>query len=108
EPLCWAGAASGPRRRALCDAPACHPLAPPALRSRRARPLGGMPARPGHPYSKGFKNKAHNPGIMHLARIASAVSLVFGVLFYLASVGGLLWHAKSPPGDVGLVSTTGV
>ncbi len=45
---------------------------------------------------------------MQTAKILSLACLAFGVLFYLASVGGLLWHAASPPMDVGLVATTAV
>lgn len=41
---------------------------------------------------------------MQLSKVLSLASLVVGVLYYLVGVLGLLWP-KSPPGDVGLVST---
>ncbi|HUR63630.1 MAG TPA: hypothetical protein VM241_04025 [Candidatus Thermoplasmatota archaeon] len=42
---------------------------------------------------------------MHLSKVLSLASIVLGVLFYLAGVLGLLWP-KSPPMDVGLLSTS--
>lgn len=45
---------------------------------------------------------------MRTGKILALGSLAFGVLFYLGSVGGILWHAATPPGDVGVVATSGV
>ncbi|HUR62669.1 MAG TPA: hypothetical protein VM286_09940 [Candidatus Thermoplasmatota archaeon] len=42
---------------------------------------------------------------MRLSKIVSLVCIVLGVLFYLQGVLGLLWP-RSPPLDVGLLSTS--
>ena len=44
---------------------------------------------------------------MHVSKILSVASLAVGVLFYLTGVLGLLWP-KSPPMDVGLLSTSAI
>lgn len=44
---------------------------------------------------------------VQFSRGLSIASLVFGVLFYVVAVAGLLWPATQPS-DVGLVSTTAV
>lgn len=44
---------------------------------------------------------------MHLSKVLSLASIAVGVLFYLVGVLGLLWP-KSPPMDVGLVSTSAI
>lgn len=44
---------------------------------------------------------------MHLSKVLSLASLAVGVLFYLTGVLGLLWP-KSPPMDVGLLSTSAI
>ncbi|MCA1819603.1 MAG: hypothetical protein ABR562_05275 [Thermoplasmatota archaeon] len=43
-----------------------------------------------------------------VSTVLSIASLAFGALFYLGSVGGLLWHAKTPPGDHGVVAVGAV
>ncbi len=50
---------------------------------------------------------AWQAGAVHLGRILSFASLALGVLFYVASVAGLLWPATSPL-DVGLVATSAI
>jgi len=42
------------------------------------------------------------------ALVLSIASLAFGVLFYVASVAGLLWSKPTPPLDHGLVPTAAV
>ena len=42
---------------------------------------------------------------MHVSKIVSVVCIAVGVLFYFQGVLGLLWP-KSPPMDVGLLSTS--
>lgn len=44
---------------------------------------------------------------MNLGKILALASLVFGLLFYVVAVAGLLWPA-TPPTDVGLVATSAV
>ncbi|MEK6985538.1 MAG: hypothetical protein AABX89_04045 [Candidatus Thermoplasmatota archaeon] len=44
---------------------------------------------------------------MQMSRALSFASLVFGVLFYLVGVLGLLWPATAPL-DVGLTSTSAI
>ena len=43
---------------------------------------------------------------MHLSKVLSLVSIALGVLFYLQGILGLLFEKATPPGDVGLVSTS--
>ncbi len=43
---------------------------------------------------------------MDLIKPLSFVSLAIAVILYLASVTGIFYGAATPPGDIGLVSTT--
>lgn len=40
-----------------------------------------------------------------LSLIVSVACIAFGVLFYLGSIGGLLWAEKTPPFDHGVLPT---
>lgn len=44
---------------------------------------------------------------MQLSKVLSVASLLFGLVFYVAAVAGVLWPATSP-GDVGIVASAGV
>ncbi|MES2153971.1 MAG: hypothetical protein V4510_02455 [bacterium] len=45
---------------------------------------------------------------MRSGKFLAVASLAVGVVFYLGSVGGMLWGKASPPADVGVVSTSAV
>lgn len=54
------------------------------------------------------KRGALEATVTRLSTALSIASLAFGVLFYLASVGGLLWGKATPPLDHGVVPVTAV
>jgi len=75
----------------------------PTGKTRRRR---GLPQPSGSPKCK--KRGALEAAVTRLSTVLSIASLAFGVLFYLASVGGLLWGKPTPPLDHGVVPVTAV